>query len=60
MDTADTGTDTGQEIEEEIEVTSAAALAGEEGGVSCSTSMANPSLILSFTLIVLLFIVRRA
>lgn len=60
MDTADTGSDTGSSSDEEIEIQSAVELAGEEGGFSCSSNTANPSLVLSLIVTGILFIYRRA
>ena len=60
MDTADTGIDTGYEIEEQTEVISAAELAGEEGGFSCSSVALNPSFVLAFIFAASLIIFRRA
>ena len=60
MDTADTGNDTGSSIDEEIEIQSAAELAGEEGGFSCASNAASPSLILFLIATGILITYRRA
>jgi hypothetical protein len=59
MDTADTGNDTGSSVDEEFEIQSAAELAGEEGGFSCTTKAGSPSLILFLIATGILFIYRR-